>query len=75
MTTEHDAAKSWRLAHGWSLNDLADLTGYSRSSIVWFERGVNPLGRPIDKFAWYRYKRICHSIEIDQGGLDFKWGS
>lgn len=73
MTTEHDKAKQWRLAHNWSLDDLAELTGYSRTSIVFFERGINPLGKPIDEFAFYRFKKICHSIEAGLRDETFKW--
>lgn len=74
MTTEHDKAKSWRLAHNWSLDDLAELTGYSRTSIVFFERGRSGKDQPIDEFAFYRYKRICHSIEAGLRDETFKWG-
>ncbi len=71
--TEYERAKRWRNARGWTLDDLADLTGYSRSSIFWFERGVGPTGKRIDEFAWHRYKRICHSIDVDKTGTAFKW--
>ena len=74
MTPESTKAKEWRLAKGWSLNDLADRTGYSRSSIVWFERGTTPRGTPIDEFSWFRYRRICQAIEAGLENEQFSWG-
>jgi len=74
MSTEFTKAKEWRLAKGWSLADLADRTGYSRSSIVWFERGTTPRGTPIDEFSWYRYRKICASIEAGLEDVKFQWG-
>ena len=70
--TEHDAAKQWRLNHGWSVEKLSALSGYSHSAIIWFERGRGPTNKPIDPFAFWRYKRICHSIEVDSD-LNFTW--
>lgn len=72
--TEFTKARDWRLRHGWSFADLADLTGYSRSSIVWFERGTTPRGTPIDEFSWYRYRRICQAIEAGLKSEQFEWG-
>jgi transcriptional regulator with XRE-family HTH domain len=74
MTSEFAKAKEWRLAKGWSLADLADLTGYSVSSIVWFERGHTPRGTPIDVFSWYRYKRICQALDSGLDCSEFGWG-
>ena len=73
MTTESQKAVEWRKVHGWSLADLADLTGYSRSSIVCFERGCTPRGTPIDEFSWYRYRRICQAVEAGLKTEQFKW--
>jgi transcriptional regulator with XRE-family HTH domain len=73
MITEFAKAKAWRLAKGWSLADLADRTGYSRSSIVWFERGTTPRGTPIDEFSWYRYRRICQAVNDGLETEQFKW--
>jgi transcriptional regulator with XRE-family HTH domain len=74
VVTEFTKAAQWRKAHGWSLADLADLTGYSRSSIVWFERGTTPRGTPIDRFSWYRYRRICQTIDAGLKDEQFQWG-
>ena len=58
-------AKQWRKARGFTLDELAHLSGYSVSAIVWFERGITPAGTPTDRYAWTRFKRICHSIDAD----------
>lgn len=73
MTSEPAQAKQWRLAHGWTLDQLAELTGYSRPAIYCFERGTTPKGTPIDPYAWFRYKRICAAVELDLNGT-FSWG-
>lgn len=72
--TEHESARQWRLDHGWTLEQFSELTGYSRSAIIWFERGRGPRGQPIDEFSWYRFRRICHSIAMSEE-LQFNWGA
>jgi len=78
--TDHERAKAWRLKNGWTLDDLADLTGYSRSSIMWFERGKQPpragtyTPRPRNEYAWQRFKRVCHSVAMEQKhGKEWNW--
>lgn len=66
MTAEHTKAKQWRLERGLTLDELAHLSGYSVSSISFFERGISPKGGPVDQYAFHRYKRICHSIDMSQ---------
>jgi transcriptional regulator with XRE-family HTH domain len=68
------AAKAWRERHGWSLDDLSVRSGYSRSAIFWMERGQTAPGKwPVNPYAWQRYKRICHSVEVDDDGKTFNW--
>jgi DNA-binding XRE family transcriptional regulator len=78
--TDHERAKAWRQKNGWTLDDLADLTGYSRSSIMWFERGVSPpkagtyTPRKQNQYAFQRYKRACHSVEVETSkGKGWDW--
>jgi transcriptional regulator with XRE-family HTH domain len=79
---EHQKAKEWRLAKGLTLDELAYLSGYSKQAIFWFEKGTAHRGTPLDPNAWARFKRICHSIELDSrmAKIDpwrfdnFKWG-
>ena len=77
---EHEKAKAWRHAHGWSMDDLSDLTGYSKSAIMWFERGQAPPAkdsytpRPVNPYSWQRYKRVCHSVATEQRTKkEFTW--
>ena len=74
MSREHERAAAWRKRHGWSLEALSVLSGYSRSSILWFERGRTPAGTAINEFCWQRYRRVCHSVEAEhRGGRKFGW--
>lgn len=82
MKPEHERAKTWRLRHGWTMRQLAELTGYSESSILWMERGLaapstNPpsAGKPTNPYAWQRYRRVCHSVEIETRKIaqPFRW--
>jgi transcriptional regulator with XRE-family HTH domain len=76
MTSDRqNLARQWRIANGWSVDQLADLTGYSRSSIVFFERGYTGTNKPIDEYAWFRFRRICHSVSLDRSGNKFNWGT
>lgn len=68
--TEPEKAKAWRERNGWTFAQLAELTGYSATSIVFFERGVTPAGSRTDPFAWHRYRMICSAIEHK---LKFDW--
>jgi transcriptional regulator with XRE-family HTH domain len=82
---EHQKAKAWRLARGLTLDELAHLSGYSKSALSWFERGLSPSGKgPVEQYAWQRYKRIAHSIHMDYAGEieksnltfdTFEWGA
>jgi len=81
MTPEHERAKAWRHAMGWTMDDLSELTGYSKSSIMWMERGqVAPAAgtykpRTVSQYAWQRYKRVCHSVMVEhRRGKTFDWG-
>lgn len=79
--TEHLKAKAWRLANQWTMDDLAELTGFSKSAIMWFERGQSSDGSTVDPFAWHRYRRVCHSVDVEHvqngtsrsKGVFFKW--
>jgi hypothetical protein len=49
---------------------LAELTGFSHTSIVQMERGTNADGDPIDAQAWHRYRLACAAVSAG----DFDWG-
>jgi len=72
---EIDKAKRWRKARGLTLDQLSELTGYSISSIYWFELGKTPPGsngksRPINEYAWQRFKLCCAASTMKQ---PFDW--
>ena len=76
---EHQKAQAWRRKMGWSIDQLSELSGYSVSSIWWMERGeVAPSAsrgvRPVNEFAWQRYKRVCAAVDHEQKtGKTFDW--
>lgn len=69
----HQKAKLWREDHDLSVDELAELTGYSPKSIYWFEKGVTPPmrnhkgGHPHDRrhkpWVWQRYRMACAGVE------------
>ncbi len=68
---ENVKARWWREARGLTRNDLAQLTGFSESSIRNFEAGYqNTPDRPITDEAWQRYRQACASVAV---GVSFSW--
>ncbi len=73
---ECEAAKAWRQSRGFTLVTLANLTGYSRRSIILFERGFSNDGREIDDENWLRYRHVCASVDVMmRSGRAFRWGA
>ena len=62
--TEHELAKAWRNKSKLTLDQLADLTGYSREAVHLFERGRNSVGKPHAPHAWRRYKLSCLAVRF-----------
>ena len=60
--TEPQLAQAWRRRMGLTLDELAKLTGYSRSAIHLFERGRNADDKPHAPYAWRRYKLVCLAV-------------
>lgn len=56
---ENELAKAWRQKSKLTLDQMAELTGYSREAIFLFERGKNSLNKPHAPHAWRRYKLAC----------------
>lgn len=75
--TEHDRARRWRENLGFTLEDLAERTGYSRSAISCLERGYTQ--RPDGKsgktspWVWLRYKLCCAAVAAEIKGKRFDW--
>lgn len=78
---EHQRARAWRELHNLTPDQLAELTGYSRQAIYWFERGYAPPrsirgkhteDEPIKPWVWQRYKRACQGVHAELVGQK-KW--
>lgn len=70
---KHQRAQTWRIGLGLSRRELAEMTGYSQSSIVSMERGTTAAGEPIDEGAWQRYRMACAAVAA--GVTGWNWGS
>ena len=78
---EHTQAKRWREAHGLSREKLAELTGFSRETIYWYEQGVQPPskttggGNKTPKWIMQRFKLACSGVDqFLRTGEKFDWG-
>ena len=75
---EHVRAAEWRAAMHLGRAELAELLGYSREAIGWFERGVTPPGRSkdrtVDPHVWRRYKMAAAGLTAQlKSGKTFDW--
>ena len=82
---EVEAAQQWRLDNDLTLQELADLTGFSVSSLVWMERGQSPTSnrkgkrkvaaKPVNPRAWRRYRLLCELVTLRRHvpGWEFDW--
>lgn len=87
MPNEHSKARAWRIRNGMTPDQLAELTGYTRASIYWFERGETPPlrnakgGNPDDRkhkpWVLQRYRRACGDLDAEmhgrKRGVKFQW--
>lgn len=77
--TEYARAKAWREKRGLTQGKLAELTGFARETIYWFERGATPQGRTgkkpgkIKPWVWLRYKNACAGANALLNGRKFDW--
>ena len=70
----HEKAKQWRLDADLSVQQLADLRGYSPEAIYQFERGIRSDRRKQSEWSWQRYKLCCAAIEQQiKTGKVFTW--
>lgn len=73
-TAQGDRARSWREGVELTVQDLADLTGYSPSMIYQFERGVNGNNDDHSEWAWQRYRLCCGAVTHQmRTGKEFSW--
>jgi hypothetical protein len=82
--TEPEQAKAWRERLGLTQQQLAEVTGYSRESVHWFEKGCRPPrpkqdtgGTPHEPWVFLRYKRACGDLDAELNGREkgrvFAW--
>ena len=77
MKNEHNKAREWRKLRGLSIEQLAELSGYSIHAIYKMEqdRASRQGGGKITSWVWQRYRNVCAGIDAQiRSGVDFKWG-
>ncbi|HTQ99241.1 MAG TPA: helix-turn-helix transcriptional regulator [Candidatus Acidoferrum sp.] len=77
MTKQHEQARQWRIRRGFSVDKLAELTGYSREAIYAMERGESTRAGAgkVKEWVWHRYKMCCAGVDAQiRSGLNFDWG-
>ena len=81
---DHEKAKRWREKVGLTLDQLAELVGYSRESIFLFEkgyrydeRGKTARGKvrkiATNERAFQRYRMACAGVQASLKGQTFDW--
>lgn len=78
MKPEHERAKAWRISRDLSLDQLSELTGYSKVALYKFEAGYTQAGDGIkyeqSEWVWQRYRMACAGVaaQLDSGRV-FAW--
>ena len=71
---ENQQAKHWRTERGFTVDQLSDLTGYSREAIYCFERGKMANGNIVPEWVWQRFKMACAGVDAQtRFGRNFMW--
>jgi transcriptional regulator with XRE-family HTH domain len=71
---ESQLAKAWRVKAGLTVEQLQDLTGFSREAIWLFERGVRQNGSAVSAYSWQRYRMACAAVQQQlKTGRVFQW--
>ena len=63
MKTEAQKAKAWRQRSGYTLEEVAALTGFSYGSVRTFEAGRQNNGMPVTPEAMRRYRLACAAVQ------------
>ena len=67
MNARHKRLRAWRLSKGLTVAELAELTGFSESTIINFERGerrnMPPQQTVIAETSWRRFGLACAAVE------------
>lgn len=79
MTDRSKKAADWRKRHNLSIDELADLTGYSREAIYLMERDVSRRDgkKParVKDWVWKRWQMACAGVEAQLvANKEFDWG-
>lgn len=60
--TEAERARAWRKAQGFTLKQLAEITGFNMRSIQAYEAGIQASGEPVQEEAMLRYRLACAAV-------------
>jgi transcriptional regulator with XRE-family HTH domain len=78
--TEYERAKAWREKRKLTVDHLANLTGYGRRIIYWYELGQSPpngtraKAAPVAEWVFQRYRMACGGVEAElKSGKTFDW--
>ena len=76
--TSPTRARAWRQSRNLSIDDLAELTGYSAAAISLMERGLTGRSKgkwtKIRPYAWQRYRMACAGAEAQlKTKKEFNW--
>lgn len=67
-------ARAWRDRLELTVEQLEEMSGYSRESIWMYERGKRSDKTEIGAFAWQRYKMACAAVDRQiRSGEEFEW--
>jgi transcriptional regulator with XRE-family HTH domain len=72
----HESAKAWRVKRNLTLDELAELTGYSVPAIRKFEQGSRngKAGEMHSEWAMQRYRMACAGAAAQlRTGRTFEW--
>jgi transcriptional regulator with XRE-family HTH domain len=70
----HEQARSWRLRRKLTIEQLAELTGYSVPAIYSFERGSRGAAESHSDWTLQRYRMACSGAERQiKSGRPFEW--
>ena len=62
---DYERAKAWRVRNRYTIRQIAELVGYSPSTVADLETGVvrGPAPRPVPPETMHRYRLCCAAVE------------
>lgn len=73
MTSDHQSARAWRIAKGYTQAGLARALGISLAQLKHMETGHRPGGKPIGPKDWQRYCLMCAGLHHLEGQPHTAW--